>query len=517
MARIRHGQKITTAQLESAAAGASEINESIPSPFEAVTGPILHDFNYMFKDLQTKPEALLPVDPKTVQDLIRLGDAMRDPFVPGGAGDSKIPAAYTYLGQFIDHDITLEAGSDALGNIFDPNLTPVTQAQATALKNMRTATLDLDSVYGFAKKVPAHETDPNKLKVGTVTSPAPGGRPPGKDDFNDVPRKGFSNNEATDREAEIGDARNDENLIIAQLQVAFLRAHNAIVDKHGKSYDEARKLLQRHYQWMVVHDFLPRVCDPKVVKEKIKFNKFYTPKDSAFFMPLEFVVAAYRFGHSMIRGRYDHNVIFPEADLSLLFTFTALSGQLAPFGPLPVGEGSPTLPENWIIQWERFLGKKPANVARNIDTKLVEPIFELRNTLGGVLPGNEAKLAVRNLLRGYLLRMPTGQAVAKKISTKTLTATEILKHAADDQQRKVLKESGFHKRTPLWYYILVEAAATGKGHLGIVGSTIVAEVLIGLARRSENSFFDVLGWKPTLGAKKGKFELEDLIKLSGNL
>jgi hypothetical protein len=515
MARIRHGQKVTTAQLATAAAGAEEINASIASPFEVVTGPILHDFNYLFRDLQTKPEALLPVDPKTVTDLIRLGDAMRDPFVPGGAGDSKIPAAYTYFGQFIDHDITLEAGSDALGNIFAPNLKPVTQAQATALKNLRTATLDLDSVYGFPNPVPRDPLDPQKLKVGKVTALEPGQRPPGKDDFNDVPRKGFSNDETTDREAEIGDGRNDENLIIAQLQVAFLRAHNAIVDKK-KSFDEARKLLQRHYQWMVVHDFLPRVCDPKVVKDKIKFNKFYTPKDAAFFMPLEFTVAAYRFGHTMIRGRYDHNNIFTNADLGILFTFTALSGQLSPFGPVPVGQGSLTLPENWIIQWERFLGKTPANVARAIDTKLVEPIFELRNTLGGILPGNEAKLAVRNLLRGYLLRMPTGQAVAKKMKVKALTATEILKAAGSDDQRKVLKESGFHKRTPLWYYILAEAAATGKGHMGVVGSTLVAEVLIGLARRSENSFFDVIGWKPTLGKKKGVFELADLIKLSGN-
>jgi hypothetical protein len=400
--------------------------------------------------------------------------------------------------------------------IFDPNLVPVSIAQATALSNLRTATLDLDSVYGFPKPVPRDETNPQKLKVGKVTALQPPARPAGKDDFNDVPRTGKDpNNAELDRAAEIGDGRNDENLIIAQLQVAFLRAHNAIVDK-DKSFDEARKLLQRHYQWIVVHDFLPRICDPKVVSAKIKSNRFYTPKDAAFFMPLEFTVAAYRFGHSMIRGRYNHNVFFPSADLALLFTFTALSGQLAP-GPVPAGQGALTLPENWIIEWERFFGKKPANVARALDTKLVEPIFELRDTLGEKFKGNEAKLAVRNLLRGYMLRMPTGQAVAKRMKVSALSATKILEQAANDDQRQILKDSGFHKRTPLWYYILAEASATGKGHLGVVGSTLVAEVLIGLARRSENSFFDVIGWKPTLGKKKGVFTLEDLIKLSGNL
>ena len=123
------------------------------------------------------------------------------------------------------------------------------------------------------------------MELNTV-SPS-GGRPPGKDEFNDVPRKPPSTNPADkdiDREALIGDARNDENLIIAQMQVAFLRAHNAIVDR-GNSFDEAQKLLRQHYQWIVLHDFLPRICDPKIVKRTIAKNRHYKPDDAAFFMP----------------------------------------------------------------------------------------------------------------------------------------------------------------------------------------------------------------------------------------
>ncbi|HVE72877.1 MAG TPA: hypothetical protein VNI54_16035 [Thermoanaerobaculia bacterium] len=146
------------------------------------------------------------------------------------------------------------------------------------------------------------------------------------------------------------------------------------------------------------------------------------------------------------------------------------------------------------------------------------PLFALRDFDGSVLPPEKSRLAVRNLLRGYLLRMPTGQAVAKEMKLKVLSANDILKAAANPEQKAILKSSGFHKRTPLWFYILIEAAAFGKGrHLGPVGSTIVAEVLIALVRRTPGSFFSHIGWRPTLGKKKGVFTINDLLRLSGNL
>ena len=117
----------------------------------------------------------------------------------------------------------------------------------------------------------------------------------------------------------------------------------------------------------------------------------------------------------MIRADYDFNVNFNTtataphipATLELLFTFTALTGDLGDFD---------TLPDNWIIEWEHFVdGGGTLNLARRFDTKLVEPLFTLRDFVGQPLP-DEARLAVRNLLRGYLLRMPTGQAVAQSPS-----------------------------------------------------------------------------------------------------
>jgi hypothetical protein len=241
-------------------------------------------------------------------------------------------------------------------------------------------------------------------------------------------------------------------------------------------------------------------------------------------MPLEFSVAAYRFGHSMVRAKYNYNLNFPEATLfPELFTFTALSGQLGGFD---------TLPEIWIIQWERFLrGGEVFNKARKIDTQLVEPLEHLRTVEGKEEGAGDpsdpqrlaAKLAVRNLLRGYQLRMPTGQAVAGALQEKlqgvrnipVLTPQQIKNAAANDRQRQVLNDSGFDARTPLWYYILAEAKFHSDGRrLGPVGSTIVAEVLVGLVRRSPDSILAPGStWTPNLPSEEpGEFTLADLLR-----
>jgi hypothetical protein len=478
-------------------------------------------FDYLLPKLQRSASSLLPERPQTVAHLVALGRAMRDT-AADNVSNASIPAAYTYFGQFVDHDITLETVSASLPDLLSPSLRPLTLDQVrNTLFNMRTATLDLDSLYGL----PAPRVG-QKMKIGTVSatnsSGIPLGRPPGKADANDLPRDVRSPDPRMDRAALIGDPRNDENTIVAQLHLAFLLAHNKLVDR-GKTFAEARRTLRQHYQWIVLHDFLKRVCDPKVVDRIIKKGpKFYNGLREPFFLPLEFAVAGYRFGHTMVRRTYDFNVNFNSGgggavpgSLPLLFTFTALSGQLGS----PGGDFD-TLPENWIIEWERFF---PAgrNLARRIDTHLVEPLFELTNTLGQpeTSGGVDAKhLAVRNLLRGYLLRMPTGQAVAKAFGLTPLSSKELETAADSAAQIKILKESGFNKRTPLWYYLLAEANAKPKGkHLGAVGSTLLGEVFVSLVQRSEDSILRTKGWAPTIGRKKGVFDLPELLRFAGVL
>jgi heme peroxidase len=533
MPRLSHGAVVDLDAFRASRAAVRKASEDISLAFAAVTPVDLQDFDFLFPNLQRDPANLLPESPDTVNNLIQLGKAMRDTDPRDPAGNADIPAAYTYFGQFVDHDITLEATSDKLKNIFDPNLTPLTLDEIREnIRNARTATLDLDSVYGMP--APRDSANSRKMKIGNVSvlnaTQHPFLRPPGKGDDNDLPREPRSDDFRHDRAALTGDPRNDENTIISQLHVAFLHAHNALVDQ-GKTFREAKRILRQHYQHIVLHDFLKRIADPQIAGAILHDGaQFYDALNDPFFLPLEYSVAAYRFGHSMVRAAYDFNLNFNTsgepgtfpATLGQLFTFTALSGQLGP------GQGFDTLPENWIIEWENFVDMGgPFNRARRIDTKLVEPLFELRDVTGAALAGDGARLAVRNLLRGYLLRLPTGQAVAREMQDQlsgvydvpVLAAGEIEAAAASPEQAQVLRDAGFLERTPLWYYILAEAAALAGGqHLGPVGSTIVAEVLVGLVSRSEDSILRSRGWSPSLpSAEPGTFTLPDLLAFAGVL
>jgi hypothetical protein len=501
MSRMIHGMSLPLEQVTKARAQVSAINQRLRLPFSLVPPPNLTRFGYLFPELQEDPNALLPDSSSTIAFLTRLGETMSDP--GGASSDSSIPAAYTYFGQFVDHDITLELRSQQLADFTSPSLAPLSRdIIRKKIKNGRSATLDLDSVY----RHPAPRRG-YRMEVGKVS--ASGNRPDRKKPENDLPRRPPSSDPIRDREAMIGDARNDENLIIAQLHVAFLHAHNAIAKKE-RSFYKAQRLLRQHYQWIVIHDFLPKIVDKTIVNRVLaQQSPLFNGLANNFFLPLEFTVAAYRFGHSMIRSSYNFNVNFPNAQLGDLFTFTAFAGGLNG----NAAENFPTLPEKWIIQWENFLNG--TNLAQTMNTRLVEPLFALRNEVGGPLRGGSG-LAVRNLLRGYLLRIPTGQAVARAIGVPPLERHEIIDAGTLDQMQ-VLDDSGFSTRTPLWYYILAEAAHHGGNRLGPVGSTIVAEVLIGLVRRSEDSILSSPGWAPSLGPVPGQFTLADLLRLGGVL
>lgn len=523
MARLPHGQQITTQAIQEAAAQLAAVGAEVPLAFALMQPVDPNAFDFMFPALQGDADSLLPEDPTTFTKLVNLGRTMRDQ-APAGPndGNADIPAAYTYFSQFVDHDITLEALSASLQQLLDPNLAPMTVAQIrSTLRNSRNATLELDNLY--TPPAPRDPADPNKMALGHVSSTGstsfPLARPAGKTDDNDVPREPRNADHARDRAALIGDPRDDENTIIAQLQVAFLKAHNALVAR-GRTFEEARTVLRQHYQHIVIHDYMMRVVDPAIAHDILQNGpKAYDPPANNFFLPLEFSVAVYRFGHTMVRNAYNFNVNFNfgsgiPATLALLFTFTALSGELGPPGDFD------TLPENWIVEWERLIDAGvPFDRARRMDTKLVEFLFDLRNVQGVSEAGDGARLAVRNLLRGYLLRMPTGQAVAAALGLPALKPVELeAAAAASPEQVQALQNGGFLERTPLWYYILAEASAGGGQNLGPVGSTIVADVLIGLVRRSADSIFDVPGWRPTLpSAVPGTFELRDLLAFAGVL
>src|SRR5215216_2522242 len=86
----------------------------------------------------------------------RIGNAM----TVGAGGASRIPAGFTYLGQFTDHDLTF----DKTNVMLEANVSPSQLLQA------RSPTLDLDSLYGAGPQDPAsarfYEADGLHLKMG---------------------------------------------------------------------------------------------------------------------------------------------------------------------------------------------------------------------------------------------------------------------------------------------------------------------------------------------------------------
>jgi Animal haem peroxidase len=460
--------------------------------------------------------------------LFDLAQAMRDPDPASTEGDNPdIPAGYTYLAQFIDHDITLD-------------LTPLDEQKTDPLgtRNFRTPALDLDSIYGpgpalapyMYQRGPDARTIPKLLIGRTAQSSDPQGETiPGLS--NDLPRNGVGR-------AIIGDERNDENLLVAQTHLAFLKFHNAVFDQvrdrmAGASQDavfaEAQRVTLWHYQWIVLFDFVERLTEPGLVarirREGRRFYRFRTTP----YIPAEFSGAAYRLGHSMIRESYDHNRVFNDearfrATLAALFDFTGKSGvilgddaeaadELAGISGVPAQEA---LPSNWVIDWRRFYhlpGSEEVgvNLSRRIDPFLTPAL--------AALPGEtdrSAMLAFRNLRRGVNLGLPSGQDVASIMGLAPLEPAEI----ATGPDGAVAAVHGLHERTPLWYYILKEAeVAYGGRRLGPVGSTIVAETFLGLVHGDHASFlWQRSDWTPELpSAEPGTFTMSDLLVFVGDI
>jgi len=408
----------------------------------------------------------------------------------------KIPAGYTYLGQFIDHDLTFDPAS-SLERTNDPD----------ALTNFRSPRFDLDSIYG---RGPADDpflydldSGREKMLIGTRT-----------DDPSD-PRDDLQRNRQ--ETALIGDPRNDENTFIGQLQLTMLKFHNKVVDavkadhslKHGSEtdFEAAQRIVRWHYQWLVVHDFLRRTVGEETFAEVFdesgplpKVHRDFYKWSVDPYMPVEFSVAAYRFGHSQIRGRYSLNSLVQGLATFLPTSTHDPATRLEHFG------GFRELPPFWTIEWPRFFevdgpGADELQATRRIDTKMANPLAALPPEIGG----NRPSLIDRNLTRGARLLLPSGQDVACHMGASVLSDDEL-----------GLPGQG---PAPLWYYILKEAELRADGeHLGWVGGRIVAEVFLGLMEKDPSSYLrNQPTWQPFLpSAAQGEFTMPDLISFTGH-
>jgi Animal haem peroxidase len=396
-------------------------------------------------------------------------------------------AGTTFVGQFIDHDITFDTTS-RLGVTTDPAVSA----------NSRTPSLDLDSVYGAGPVAGPQLYDPadhDKLRIDF------GGL------FEDLPRVDGGSNTAI-----IPDPRNDENLMIAGLQCAFILFHNNAVDwarengyKGGSTFDQARRLTTWHYHWLVVHEFLPQVVGQSMVNDVLHDRRrFYKPRMREGFIPVEFQTGAYRFGHSIVRPSYRANLGGNNGGPFFGMVFDpAGEGQSDPVD-LRGGARAPRR----FIGWQTFFDFGDGQVKPNkrIDTKISTPLFDL--PLGAIASHNTPQaLPQRNLLRHLTWSLPSGQSIAAAMGVTPLA----------DADLSELQPYGFQSSTPLWYYVLKEAELVEDGlRLGPVGGRIVAEVLIGLLQSDTGSYLvQKPEWTPTLTSAGKSFRMKDFLTFAG--
>ncbi len=523
----------------------------------------------------------IPTNAETVAALREIACEMIDQ-APQSHDNSQIPAAFTYIGQFIDHDIT--AGTDreiSVSEIDVPNLAPLPPTDVEAkVANLRTGRLDLDSLYGGAvlqgsmakqivdEKLLRHPVWKAKLRLGTSTPTGPFSVEKPDDPARDVLRLGrlidsgtidlddisslseelqsaFTNapDEVKRQKAIIGDGRNDENLGVSQTHLAMARFHNVcVVHAHTiggpkdlsseETFNFARNLTRWTYQWLILQDYLPRICHPDVLAAVLDeaapiygdfFNRVGPGDGSRLPMPLEFSVAAFRFGHTMARPDYDWNKHFgrdpgtlaKRGDFRQLFRLTG--GASPPMHVVVSQNGEiqrfPTLPDNWVVDWSRFIddsGTFSDRFTRRIDTRLAPPLLKMFNEPQG-MHARMQDLAERNLRRSYRLAIPSAQACITSMAKQDVAITPLSpKVLRNGPGGAALERAGMLEATPLWYYILREAEVQTDGEtLGYLGSRLVAETLVGLVLNDPDSF-----WAQP-GSDDGRWHPQDSIKPKG--
>lgn len=420
----------------------------------------------------------LPVSEALAEFLGGPGGLMHD--YDGTSPDCAIPCGYTFFAQFIDHDITL----DATSGLRDA---PKSEHAIAALPNFRSPTLDLDNVYGFGPEVSPHIYDADR--PGHVA----------------VNPNGYDLARSPSGVALIGDPRNDENIFVAQMQLLFHRFHSKIYEERVQQetsaeefnrFEEAQTQTRYHYQWLVLFDFLKRLCDPNVYQfavPRILDNAdttfpFFPAADGhgKMTMPVEFSVAAYRVGHTMVRSRYAANADNQDVEL-----FDERFGTL----------GFSSTDERLKVDWKYLLPVGKCVIPRMckaIDPKLADEIQVMPLPVVNTNNPRDKALAFRNLLRGNALSLPSGQAVAGALNAAGYPVT--VKSGADlgvDPPPAGAPADFDPDNLPLFYYLLQESWVEHEGQrYGPAGSAILLDVFGGMLKNCKTSFVKEAAWNP---------------------
>lgn len=454
-----------------------------------------------------------PIGWKAESKLVELGSSMRYGVEREGTLTPRV--GYTYFGQFAGHDLTHD--STSLGGPYaEPELTP----------NYRTPCFDLDHIYGGGPEASPflYEGEPGaeSFKVGATT-------PEGY--LRDLPVE-----HGMVLVGDLQDTRNLDNLILRQLHVVFLKFHNEAIKQLGSNppsisgidnlgsgtlFERAQRLVRWNYQWIIRHDLLPRIVHTDVwnhPKQRISLRP-----GKSYSVPIEFSLAAFRFGHSMVRNAYRLNCRQKRVVIGELMT---------------LGQKASPIPDDYLIEWGTFFDGLPSSgpqaSSNFIDTSvslamhgLSPSTIRLANSRE---PPDPSSLPVRTLLRGARAGLPSGQEVADALlargrikSGDRLTTSQLMEDTCD-HSGSVLREVGLEHNTPLFYYLLKEAELTSEGlALGPIGSHIVSDVIQGALEADPESYISAVGpkwklpsWRFPSGSRRPITSMIGIIQLIGD-
>jgi len=424
---------------------------------------------------------------------------------------------YTYFGQFIGHDLTLDS---------TPLDGPYPEPELTA--NYRTPSFDLDHIYGGGpEKSPfLYQGRPGEesFKIGTTT-------PTGY--LRDLPVE-----HGMVLIGDLQDTRNLDNLILRQLHVVFLKFHNEAIKQLGSDppaitgidqlgpgtlFERAQRLVRWHYQWIIRHDFLPKILHNDVWKHQERRSPGRPDPEKSYSVPIEFSLAAFRFGHSMVRNNYRLNCRQKRV----------LIGEL-----MALGQMASPIPDDYLIEWGAFFDGLPTSgptaSSNFIDTSVMLALHGLSpgtiRLANKLEPPDPSNLPVRTLLRGARAGLPSGQEVAdtlfaqNKIKASDRLTTSQLTEDTCDYSGSVLREMGLEQNTPLFYYLLKEAELTTSGFsLGPIGSHIVSDVIQGALEADPDSYISSVGpkwklpsWRFPSGSRRSINSLIHIVRLIGD-
>jgi hypothetical protein len=368
---------------------------------------------------------------------------------------ATISNGLSIFSQFMAHDCTFEVTSKFKG------------IGGKSLENHRTYQMDLDCLYGqWTQDFLYDADDRDKLLLGDRME-------------DDCERVWYDLQRNKQCKAIIPDARNDENIIVSRFQVLFIDLHNCMVDIARKQcqkniFEEARRQTIWIYHWLIVHEYLKKMLDPEIFEDILANGpKYFT---DPCFLPLEFTGAAFRVGHSQTRQSNRINVD-TEKDLFELGVFTVMEH---------------------FVDWNYLfdMGNMKVQAAKKIDTKIQKAFHDLPFIQSSVK--RERSLVWRNLKRGVIYGLPSGEDVAYRMCIEPLK----------------IKETEDLDGTPLWYYVLKEAEELNDGeYLGPVGSRLLGEVLYGIMKSHDWSYLKVHPkWEPPLHSKEKPFDFAALLR-----